>query len=1129
MMQRSGALLILLSTLLGACGSLPDTSSPQHAEAVRSFYVGLAALDVGDDRRARTELEKATQAAPGEPAAWNNLGVLQLRQRDLEGAGTSIEQASKLAPENAVVTINSATVALQRGDNARASAELEKASTLAPDDLAPIYLLADLREREAGMAEALQLYSKIAEKAPENLAARIEVARLEARSGDTEGLKNTFASIERSSTKLSPEGSQQLAELRSAVESGNTQAAAAAVSFLRNVLLREPWFRQAIAEFKPSETTIGTPIYKPLKLAAPNFSPAEPDREITFTAERLGGDVSAFALPIYLNADGETKIARATGEKIFIGEQAIETKVIRAEQIAQFDFDFDFRNDLAIASSSGLKIFKQGEDGTFADATASTKLNSAVLGRSYDGVWPLDVEHDGDLDLIAAPAEGPPVVLQNNGDGSFTAIDPFPSIRNVRTFAYADIDEDGDADAIFLTADGKLRGFLNERGGKFVEATTPEIAGVRAFAIGDVSGSGRLEVVAASSKLHRITKNLDQGRWEAVELSVAELGEACPGTSAAGSECSVFVGDIDNNGANDVVISAAGTTRIISFGPGGGGMLLGQPLEISATSILDRNGDGKLDIVGLGRDGQPAALQNQSAKNYRWQVFRPRAGKTEGDQRVNSFGIGGEMEVRTGVRTQKQLITSPAVHFGLGEATASDVLRIVWNNGFVQAEFDLASDQAIAAEQRLKGSCPHLFAWNGERFEMVKDAPPWSPALGLKINAQDTFGIIQTEEWFKIPGSSIKPKEGQYELRITGEYWESFYLDHYKLLAIDHPETAEVFTDERFAVPPPPLEVFTFEQPKSFSNAIDQSGRDVAEYVRAVDENYLDGIERGKFQGVAEDHWVELSLPEDAPSDRKLTLIADGWLYPTDASINVQLGQSSHAPPQSLSIEVPDGKGGWRTAKANLGFPAGKMKTVLLELPTGHRRFRLRTNMEIYWDRLAWSTAASPTANVTRDLVLGSAELRYRGFSVIDKPNASSPEVPLYDQILTTGQRWRDLEGYYTRFGDVKELLTGVDGRLVLMNAGDELVLKFPVLPDPPPGFKRDFVIVGNGWIKDGDFNSVFSKTLLPLPSRETNDYSTPPGRLEDDPVFKRFREDWVNFHTRYVAPDGFRSMVRNP
>ncbi|HCA59584.1 MAG TPA: hypothetical protein DEP46_16565, partial [Blastocatellia bacterium] len=122
-MLRSRKFLFFVSVLLAGCGNLPDASSPKHAEAVRSFYVGLAALDVGDDRRARSELEKATQSAPSEPAAWNNLGVLQLRQRDLEGARNSIEQASKLAPENAVVTINSATIALQRGENARASAD----------------------------------------------------------------------------------------------------------------------------------------------------------------------------------------------------------------------------------------------------------------------------------------------------------------------------------------------------------------------------------------------------------------------------------------------------------------------------------------------------------------------------------------------------------------------------------------------------------------------------------------------------------------------------------------------------------------------------------------------------------------------------------------------------------------------------------------------------------------------------------------------------------------------------------------------------------------------------------------------------------------------------------------------
>jgi len=462
-------------------------------------------------------------------------------------------------------------------------------------------------------------------------------------------------------------------------------------------------------------------------------------------------------------------------------------------------------------------------------------------------------------------------------------------------------------------------------------------------------------------------------------------------------------------------------------------------------------------------------------------------------------------------------------------------MRVIWGNGYSQAEFDLEADRTVAAEQRLKGSCPHLFAWDGEQFALVKDAPPWSPALGLKINAQDTYGILQTEEWFKVPGDALKPQNGHYELRITGEYWESFYLDHYRLIAVDHREGTEIFTDERFAIPLPPLKVFSTKERRAFASAVDHNGRDVMPQTVDLDELYLGDFELGRYQGVAEDHWVELELPADAPRDGKMWLVADGWVHPTDASINVQRGQGEPAPPRSLSLEVQQADGSWNRVKTDLGFPAGKMKTVLIDLEdvfpadVTTRKLRLSTELEIYWDRLAWAVGVEDAQIIEQPVSLASAELRYRGFSVIEKAGHSSPEKPLYDQILTTGQRWRDLEGYYTRFGDVTELLARVEGRMVLMNAGDELVLKFPELPPVRPGDRRDFVFVGNGWIKDGDLNSVFSKTVLPLPTHASNDYSTPPAGLENDPVYRRFRTDWAEFHTRYVGAEGYRNALRRP
>jgi hypothetical protein len=182
--------------------------------------------------------------------------------------------------------------------------------------------------------------------------------------------------------------------------------------------------------------------------------------------------------------------------------------------------------------------------------------------------------------------------------------------------------------------------------------------------------------------------------------------------------------------------------------------------------------------------------------------------------------------------------------------------------------------------------------------------------------------------------------------------------------------------------------------------------------------------------------------------------------------------------------------------------------------------------MEIFWDKLEWSTGSFEAQLRTEKLNPDTAELRYRGFSEMTRANESSPELPRYDRTATTIQFWRDLIGYYTRFGDIRELLANVDDRIVIVNAGDEILLRFQAPPPPPEGWVRDFVLIGNGWIKDGDFNSMFSKTVLPLPARGITDYTNLPTRLEDDSVYRRHKRDWEEYHTRYVTPEGFQNAL---
>jgi hypothetical protein len=314
-------------------------------------------------------------------------------------------------------------------------------------------------------------------------------------------------------------------------------------------------------------------------------------------------------------------------------------------------------------------------------------------------------------------------------------------------------------------------------------------------------------------------------------------------------------------------------------------------------------------------------------------------------------------------------------------------------------------------------------------------------------------------------------------------------------------------------------------------SARDDAGDDVSELVRARDDRHLDTAGRGAYQGVTRDHFVEVALPDEAPRTGPLWLVAQGWVHPTDSSINVALGQGSHAPPRGLTLQVADAAGRFHDARTGLGFPAGKDKTVLVDLrdvfpPGGPRRARLATNLEIYWDRLGWAVGRPDVRIEPKRLELASAELRYRGYDETVQTAASSPERPRY-VLAGTAPRWRDLEGYHTRFGDVLELLRRVDDRYVIMNAGDELALRFPEAPPPGPGLVRDYVVIGDGWEKDGDYNTTFSRTVLPLPTHASASYATPPRRLEDDPVYGAHRSDFAEFHTRYVSPERVREALR--
>src|ERR1044072_6987209 len=135
-------LLLVALFAISSCrpaANLPSKSSPQYNELVRTFYIGLAALQVGHDVQADAKLSQFTQLAAGEPAGWANWGLLALRQRNYDQAAERLHKARDLAPDNSDIHYLTGLLESSRGNSPAAVEELRKAVELHQNNLIAIY------------------------------------------------------------------------------------------------------------------------------------------------------------------------------------------------------------------------------------------------------------------------------------------------------------------------------------------------------------------------------------------------------------------------------------------------------------------------------------------------------------------------------------------------------------------------------------------------------------------------------------------------------------------------------------------------------------------------------------------------------------------------------------------------------------------------------------------------------------------------------------------------------------------------------------------------------------------------------------------------------------------------------
>ncbi len=750
-----------------------------------------------------------------------------------------------------------------------------------------------------------------------------------------------------------------------------------------------------------------------------------------------------------------------------------------------------------------------------------------------------DVEHDGDLDIILT-TDGGPSIWVNLENWAFSA-SRHPTITlpdtssSYTTIAAVDWNRDVLTD-LLLASKSTVGRLENMRHGRFrwepfSEKAIPQ-KGVQSLVVCDVDGNASWDILTSG----------DQGVALTLTSTRPGLNVHLTDTVVISKRPSLGVAswDYDNDGHLDIV--AWSDTGIEIFRGNGDGSFADETPSIAETTKVNRccigdlDGDGDQDLIVISGNNIRGYFNEGGNKNH-WIDIRLSAEPEEKFpvQRTNLYGTGSLVELRVGRSYQARTARGSVVHFGLGEHETADAIRVMWTNGIPQNVVVAATDQTICENQRLlKGSCPYLYTWTGDRYEFFTDLL-WAAPIGLQI-AEGKMMPSRSWEYLLIPGNRLSSMDGEYRIQVTEELWEAAYFDLVQLIAVDHPTDVSIFSNEK--VGPPEIAKYLIhtvptDRLRPPMAASDSRGRDVLPLVQHRDDRYVRLFEDRHKQGLIDEHFIELDLGKlDQPKSVKLVLT--GWVFPTDTSINVAISQNPNLqPPQPPSVWIPDASNhetGWKQIIANMGFPGGKTKTIVVDLPVDQftaddYRVRIVTSMELYWDAIAVAVDARVSECRQTPLRLLAADLHYRGVSAREDGKHHGPDRYDYNDVETNAV-WAPMSGNFTRYGDVTAIVDTADDRLVVMAAGDEMTLSFKQIDPPPPGWRRDFILHNVGWDKDADLNTVTGFQVEPLPYRGMSEY--PPGPNSIPPNSEQYREYLRIYQTRSQSA-AFWNQLKNP
>jgi hypothetical protein len=845
------------------------------------------------------------------------------------------------------------------------------------------------------------------------------------------------------------------------------------------------------------------------------------------------------------------------------------------------DFDNDGYPDLFLTGIGGIWLFRNGgpaQKNRFDDVTAKAgldKIKSVCLGACF-----LDLDHDGDLDLVIAqyagsvdealhvlagknvePSSGSLQVYLNVGEARpvLETQDPpplNPAFKRLKAawldkpgpvvgMAATDLQRDGTVDLVVLGDRIAGEAMLNNRLLRFQRAPLPHgLAEPRLWngvLVLDANHDGRSDLFAIGPDqkpaflLSRAASRDEQ--------DLNKRFETGPTNSPPLRQAQAF--DLDYDGWTDIVgLSTQGQPVLLHneggklvFIPEGLGSDKDWPTDLLAVTALNFDDGKHASLLVWSEKGGLQARRNLGNTNQALKLELTGHRRVEGKGttvRCNADGIGVWVVAQTSdFRTGAENTTlcaglgqsrQPLV-LGLGPHSQAEVVRMRWPDNCWQAEMNKPACHVVRVEEtnRKGDSCPLLFAWDGQRFGFVADFL----GAGVLGEALPTGGCRQPrpEESVKIEAHQLVPKDGFYVLKVAEPMDEVTYLDRLQLVVVDHPAGIRVYPEERFVDGPPypsqELRAFRAAGEVYPVRARDHKGRDVTATLRHWDRDTVSGFARRTWAGFAEEHWIELDFGDRLAhfgSRDRLMLCLAGWTdYPYPDSI--WAAEQAGIPLVTPVLERRGDDGRWHTVISEAGFPAGLPRMILLDVTgkLGGKGCVLRLRTNM---QIFWDQVfvAPVLENEFRatPLEVSKAILEERGCMKEYSPDGREPL--LYDYHRLERVPVNVQSGRLTRLGPVADLLRARDDRFVIFGPGDEITVHFDARGLPPllTGWKRSFVLRTAGYCKGCGIFTLTGDTVEPLPFQKMRSFPYEPG--QPYPRTPRHEEYLRQYNTRLVG-----------